>query len=77
MAPIFNGGSAVIDYRIWTDSASGSTFTVLASGVTSLSYTIASLTQGLTYQLKVEARNAYGFSVYSNLVSILTAQAPA
>ena len=76
MAPIFNGGSAESDYRIWTDLATGSTFTILATGVTSLSYTITSLSQGLTYQLKVEARNAYGFSVYSNSVSILTAQVP-
>ncbi len=63
----------MIDYRIWTDSATGSTFTVLTSGVTSSSFTITSLTQGLTYQLKVEARNAYGYSEYSNTVSVLTA----
>jgi hypothetical protein len=66
----------VIDYRIWTDLATGSTFNVLTSGVNSLSYTITSLTQGLTYQFKIEARNAYGYSVYSNTVSILTAQVP-
>ena len=35
------------------------------------------MTQGLNYQFKVETRNAYGFSVYSNVVSILTAQVPA
>jgi len=34
------------------------------------------LTQGLVYQFKVEARNAYGYSVYSDTVIILTAQAP-
>ena len=66
----------MIDYRIWTDSAT-ETFTVLASGVISLSYTIMPLNQGLTYQFKVEARNSYGFSVYSNVISILTAQVPA
>jgi hypothetical protein len=31
----------------------------------------------LTYQFEVEARNSYGFSDYSNIVSILTAQVPA
>ncbi len=35
------------------------------------------MTQGLTYQFKVEARNAYGYSAYSNTVSVLTAQVPA
>jgi len=49
LAPIFNGGSAVINYRIWTDSATGSVFTILASDVASLSYTATSLTQGFTY----------------------------
>jgi len=33
----------VIDYRISTDFAQGSSFTVLASGITSLSYTATSL----------------------------------
>jgi hypothetical protein len=49
LAPIFNGGSAVLDYRILTDDASGLTFTILAEGLTSLSYTATALTQGLTY----------------------------
>jgi hypothetical protein len=49
VAPIFNGGSAVLDYRIFTDNASGLTFTILAEGLTSLSYTATALTQGLTY----------------------------
>jgi hypothetical protein len=34
------------------------------------------LTEGSTYQFKVEARNVYGFSVFSNTVSILAAQIP-
>ena len=42
-----------------------------------MSYTATSLNQGMTYQFKVETRNEYGFSVYSNTVSILTAQVPA
>jgi len=36
----FNGGSAVIDYRIWYDNATnGASFTVLQSNVTWLNYT--------------------------------------
>jgi len=75
-APVFNGGSPLIDYSIWFDNASGSTFTQLVSGLTSLSYTASSLTPGLTYQFKVQARNLYGFSEFSSTVSILAAQIP-
>jgi hypothetical protein len=75
--PVFDGGSALIDYRIFFDDATGFTFTELVSGLTGTSYTATSLTQGLTYQFKVEARNVYGFSLtYSSIVSILTAQVP-
>jgi hypothetical protein len=78
-APVFDGGSALIDYRLWFDDATnGVTFTELASGLTDTSYTATGLTQGLIYQFKVEARNVYGFSLtYSSIVSILTAQVPA
>ncbi len=67
----------MIDFRIWTDNAQSSTFSILADGLTSLSYTVTSLIQGQTYQFKVQARNVYGFSEYSNIVPILTAQVPA
>jgi hypothetical protein len=78
-APVFDGGSALIDYTVEYDAASsGVTFTELASGLTDTSYTATGLTQGLTYQFKVKARNSYGFSLtYSSIVSILTAQPPA
>lgn len=33
LAPVFDGGSPIIDYRIWTDDATGSTFTELVSGL--------------------------------------------
>ena len=49
---------------------------MIASGVTALNYNATSLTEGSTYQFKVEARNAYGFSIFSNTVSILAAQVP-
>jgi hypothetical protein len=44
LAPVFNGGATVLDYRIWTDSATGSTFTVLVENVVELSYTATTLT---------------------------------
>lgn len=74
-APVFDGGSALIDYTVEYDSASsGATFTELVSALTDTTYTATGLTQGLTYQFKVKARNIYGFSAtYSSIVSILTA----
>jgi titin len=76
-APVFNGGSPLIDYRVWYDTATnGATFSVLQESVVVPEFLATGLTQGLVYQFKVEARNAYGFSVYSDTVSILTAQVP-
>lgn len=77
LAPVFNGGSELLDYSIWFDDASGTTFTKLFEGLPQLSYTVTSLTQGKTYQFKIKVRNAYGLSIFSNTVSILTAQEPA
>jgi hypothetical protein len=31
--PLFNGGSPIIDYRLWFDNATGATFTILASNL--------------------------------------------
>lgn len=75
-APVFDGGSALLDYSVWYDNALGGDFELLQSGVTDTLFTAASLTQGLTYQFKIQARNLYGFSSFSNTVSILTAQEP-
>jgi len=74
-APVFDGGSPVIDYRVWFDNASaGASFVELVSGLQSTSFTATGLTQGQTYQFKVESRNIYGYSAsYSNVVTILVA----
>jgi hypothetical protein len=57
-APTFDGGSAIVDYRIWTDYASnGATFTMIADTLTDLSYVLTNTQQGSEYQLKVEVRN--------------------
>ena len=52
-APAFDGGSPIINYKLWFDNASGSTFQVLADGLTTTSFTAEALTQGATYQFKV------------------------
>jgi hypothetical protein len=43
-APVFDGGSAIIDYRLWFDDATGTTFTEVASGLTDTQYTLNELT---------------------------------
>lgn len=75
--PLFNGGSNVIDYKIWYDNgSSGSTFDVVVENIVAANYIVTGLTKGQTYQFKVQARNIYGFSAMSNTVSILAAQIP-
>lgn len=74
VAPVFSGGSAVLDYAVWFDDATnGVTFTEFASGLTDLSYTATGLVQGSTYKFKVKARNDYGYGDFSNIVTELAA----
>ena len=70
-APSFVGGTPVIDYRVSWDQG-GSTFTVLATNVTTTSYsTPANLQPMVLYKFKVESRNAYGYSTsFTNEVTI-------
>lgn len=72
-APVFDGGSNLIDYTIYYDNADGLTFVELVSGVNALEYVATGLTQGATYQFKVEARNVYGLGFFSNTISVLAA----
>jgi hypothetical protein len=59
------------------DATNGGTFTVLEETVSLTEYIALGLSQGSSYQFKVETRNAYGFSVYSNTVTIIAGQVPA
>jgi hypothetical protein len=70
-----NGGTPVLDYRVTYDQSTGD-YVVLDSLINVLSYTASSLTTGKTYTFKVEARNSYGYSAYSDTVSILCAAEP-
>jgi len=73
-APTVVGGTPVIDYRVSWDQGT-STYTVLATGITTISYqTTISLTANTVYKFKIESRNAYGYSTsFSNEVSIRAA----
>lgn len=44
LAPVFDGGSSVLDYSIWFDDASnGVTYTALVSGLQTLTFTASGL----------------------------------
>lgn len=49
---------------------------MLESNIIGSSYTATGLSTGVTYHFKVQARNSYGFSDYSNEISVLAAQMP-
>jgi hypothetical protein len=49
---------------------------VLASGITTQSYTITGIVLGVTYEFTVEVQNALGFSPVSNTATILHALPP-
>lgn len=70
-----NGGTPVLDYRVWYAEVGG-TFTVLEETVSDTTYIANPLTTGTNYEFKVQARNAYGYSDYSNVVQILVASVP-
>ena len=62
----YNGGSAILDYRI-KYAKSNELMVVLESGVTVTSYTTtAVLAGGVYYKITVESRNAVGYSLESN-----------
>lgn len=77
VAPTFNGGSPIIDYRVWYDNALGGSFIVLAANIVDTDFLVTSVNKGQTYRFKLQARNQYGYSAFSNEIAILAAQLPA
>jgi hypothetical protein len=71
----YDGGSPVIDYQI-SYMPVGGTFSVLATGVTTTSYTASSLTADFVYTFKVTARNLVGLGADSSAVNIRAAAIP-
>lgn len=72
----FDGGSVVIDYRIWYTTSDSSTFQVLESAILTQAHTAVSLTTGTTYKFKVQSRSLGGYSDLSEEVLILAASVP-
>jgi hypothetical protein len=60
----FNGGAAIIDYRISYDESTGN-WIYLQSYIIERDFLVTGLLNAVTYTFKIEARNVYGFSVES------------
>src|SRR2546428_3325657 len=67
-APSSNGGSAIINYKVYRGTSSG-TETLLATTGNVLSYTDSTATNGQAYFFKVSAVNSVGESIQSNEAS--------
>jgi hypothetical protein len=52
------------------DEASGTDFVILESNIVTLEFTASSLVSGTNYLFKVQARNSFGLSVYSDEVEL-------
>ena len=62
----------MIDYRIWSDQATGVYMPVI-SNLAAKSYLVTGLSVGSTYSFKIQARTAFGYGPYSDVVIILAA----
>lgn len=72
-----NGGIEIIDYRVSFDQGTGLTnFVILADALVLKEYVATGLTSGTTYTFKVQARNSFGFSLYSTTLKVLCAFVP-
>jgi hypothetical protein len=70
-----NGGSTVHDYRIYMN-ADGSDYSLIRSGITDTNFLIDTLTPGVVYGFKLQARNDFGLSDDSEEFLILCATVP-
>lgn len=65
----------MIDYQIWSDQGTG-VWVVLASHLTTRSYTATGLYAGTEYTFKAKSRNSVGYSELSDPVVITAAKVP-
>ena len=70
----YNKGSEVTSYRV-SFSKDGGPYQVLAS-VSTTQFTAFSLMPGSYYSFKVQSKNSYGFSDYSEQITMLCAFVP-
>lgn len=73
---VANGGTEVLDYTVYRLEQE-QTDQVLIDGVATTSHIATGLTTGYYYTFKVRARNSFGFSDYTETLTILCAEEPA
>lgn len=71
-----NGGTPVIDYRVSIAENLVGEFTSIVDGLQATSFTIVSLNFGIIYDFKIESRNIYGYSEFSEILTLLCAYKP-
>lgn len=69
----YNGGSAVLDYRVSQRAESDSTFTLVESNIVLTQLIVTGLTPAVSYEFRVEARNLVGYSSFSDSITVLAA----
>jgi fibronectin type 3 domain-containing protein len=69
-------GTGTITYSVYRSTSSGSGFSLLASGLSSSSYSDSSVTNGTTYYYEVTATNSNGMSGYSSELSKMPMDVP-
>ena len=65
----------IIDYRV-SGAEQGGSFAILAETVLDTTYTVTGLIAGTIYEFKVEARNSYSHSSFSDVLTLLAAFKP-
>lgn len=74
------GGSPVISYSLEWDNGSGQTYFLSLMGEATnniqLIYTATDLTAGDSYSFRYRVRNIFGWSPYSDVISVLAATIP-
>lgn len=65
-----NGGSPVIDYQVVYDDRTITDFILNESNILELFHTADELESGSTYRFKVQARNSFGLSAYSEELTL-------
>jgi len=68
----WNAVSGATSYKVYRSTSLTGTYSQIASGLTSTTYTDSGLTPGITYYYKVTAVNSAGESGFSNIVSVST-----
>jgi hypothetical protein len=72
---IHAGGSPVIDFRVSYAENFGE-YSIIGVNIVPRNFTAKGLIPGTVYKFKVQARNEFGYSEYSNEVLVLAAQTP-